>query len=447
MEVVIKFPSNFQQERSYTLNILFSYFENVQVKLIPENRNDYEMSYNNKVLTIEDHFWKDLSESAIDELWRQFPKAPKNVSVAELDASFISTYGEPLITFSDDNVLLKSDIIASSFFFLSRWEEWVSDKRDKHDRFPDDESYLIQHKLHQKPVVNEYIDFLKRILSHFSGEEISYNRSYRTFITHDVDEIYRYRPLIKWVKAIAGDLITRKDPISACKSFFKGLLSQFSKKMDDSQTFDYLMDISEKYDQQSCFYFIPGEKGEKDFRYSISSKPVVELIRYIHKRNHIIGIHPSYRSKENPNYFEEEVKRLRSIAPCDIEEGRHHYLRVNYPSGLKQWQNNDLRVDSSLGYHNYAGFRAGICYDFPVYDLDNRSEMDVIQRPLTVMEIALERDTNSYAQFKKQIVELSQVVQKYDGDMVFLWHNNNIHHPAWKKLGRHYEEIVRIIAK
>lgn len=447
MEVAVRFPANFQNERSYTLKVLFSYFKNVDLVLVPEERTDYLVSWKERTLIIEDHFWKESSENEIDQVWQNTPKNPEVLNIPELKTSFISIYGSPEIVFKDTSVHLKSDIISSTFFFLSRWEEWISNERDEHDRFPDKENYLIKHGLQRRPVVNEYIEFFRLLLSEWTSDVVEYNRKYEVYVTHDVDEIYRYRPTFKWLKAVGGDILLRKDVISAFKSFSKGLLTQFSSKFDDSQTFDYFMDISEKYNLKSYFYFIPGEKGEKDFRYSVSSTSVKNLIEHIHQRDHVIGIHPSYRSKEEPTYFEEEVRRLRGISPANIEEGRHHYLRMNFPTTINEWKKNGLKTDSSLGFSEYAGFRAGICYEFPIFNLDKRAEMEVTERPLTVMEVALEHNTDSYQQFIDQVQELASIVQKYKGDFVLLWHNNNIHHPAWKKLGCHYEDVIKCIAK
>lgn len=446
MEICVKFPESFLKERSYVLNVLFSYFENVDLVLLPENRSDYELTWADTKLFIEDHFWRDISEHSIDQLWDKHPHSPEIFTVEELNISLVSVYGAAEFIEKGLSYHLKSDIIAASFFFLSRWEEWKSKQRDEHDRFPDSENYLIKYQLHQRPVVNDYIEFLRLLINKNTYHKLIYNRSYQAFVTHDVDEIFRYKPWFKWLKATGGDLVLRKDPVSALKTFFKGLLSQFSERYDDSLTFEYFMEVSEKHHLKSHFYFIAGEKGEKDFRYSISSKAVRDLILRICDRKHTVGIHPSYRSKEKSAYFKEEVSRLREISTENIEEGRHHYLRMNYPNTLKHWQNNGLKKDSSLGFLDHAGFRAGICYEFPVYDLDQREVLDVVERPLVVMEVSLNRNTNSYAEFKDQIQELSDCVRKYQGDFVLLWHNNNIHHPAWKKLGKHYEEIIKIIA-
>lgn len=446
MEIIVRHPDNFIQERQYCIEILFGYFENIELNLIPEKRENYHICVNQFEFIIEDHFWNNLSEQNLDSLWAKTPSSPAELKLKDFKSSIITMYGNNSYL-EDDVFYLESDIIAATFFLLTRWEEWISKTRDKHDRFPDKENYLIRNGIYKRAVVNEYIDFLKELIEKNINSNIVYTTGYKAFITHDVDELYRFKPSIKWIKAVASEIILRKNPISALKVFFRGLLSNLGLSLDDSQTFDYLMDISEKNNLTSYFYFIPGESGEKDFRYSVSSKPSKDLITKINKRGHVVGIHPSYRSKEQKEYFNTEVNRLNALSSKTITEGRHHYLRMNYPETMDYWEDNQLKTDSSLGFIDHAGFRAGMCFEYPVYNLNKRQKMNLIQRPLITMEVALNRNNTSYEEFKKEIKGLVKTTRKHQGNFVFLWHNNNINHPAWIKLGKHYEEIIQIIAE
>ena len=445
MKIVVYHPINFIKERQYTLEVLFAYFKNIDLVIIPENRENYKIQVLNFQFTIEDHFWQSLPEEEIDSLWTRTPKKPKEFNYKEGNYSFTSIYGEADII-NDSEICLRSDIIGAAFFFLTRWEEWRSEIRDKHDRFPDSENFQIKHGLHKKALVNEYIDFIKEFIELNTNHKLEYSVNYKAYVTHDVDELFRFKPFNKWVKSVASEVILRKNVIGAFKMFFKGLFSNLGLRQDDSQTFDFLMDVSERNNLTSYFYFIPGEPKEKYFRYSISSIPSKNLIKKISTRNHIVGIHPSYRSKDNENYFIEELNRLKNLCPETITEGRHHYLRMNFPDTMEFWENSQLKTDSSLGFIDHAGFRAAMCYEYPIYNLKDRKKMNLTQRPLISMEVALNRNKVTYDHFKNEIKELVKTTKKHHGNFVFLWHNNNINHPAWSKLGEHYEEIIEIIA-
>src|SRR5574344_375204 len=56
------------------------------------------------------------------------------------------------------------DIFAASFYFVSRYEEYLPFRQDEHGRFPANESFLYKHKLLLKPLVNIWANLLKKKL-------------------------------------------------------------------------------------------------------------------------------------------------------------------------------------------------------------------------------------------------------------------------------------------
>lgn len=447
MEIKIEIPTSYIQERIYALERLFAYFKDINISIRSKNElNNCKIYLPNKSeITLEDHFWKDAKDIGFDFYNEQ--KIPSsittlNVEINKLNFPIVKLFGEDSIQVNQNQCNCSVDLVASTFFMLTRWEEVVSSARDEHNRFPDEEALVIKNNVHQRAIVNEYIHFLKAIIEHLSHTVIEYSNSYRCFITHDVDEIFRFRPFSKWVKTLGADLVRRKNPYEVLRTLYRGSLSYFNKYKDDSYTFDYLMDVSDKYGLKSHFYFIPGYKKEPDFRYDIRSKHLDELINKINKKNHIVGIHPSYQSMESFKYFKNEVTRLNSIAPLKIKEGRHHYLRFNIGETLLFWENCNLEVDSSIGFHNHLGFRCGFCYEFPIFDLKNRITLNLKERPLIMMDVASKREVNNEDELIKKVKELKKEILKYQGDFVFLWHNNNLKHPFWRNYAKIYEKIV-----
>lgn len=445
MHLEIQIPNNFIPERKYAINTLLSYLSNLTWNIkTGEEKNTLFLFNGEKILKIKDGFWGELDESNFDYKKLNIPKKSfkTNLDCDYFKGELICIYGDNEFTFSNGELSLNSDIFASAFFLLSRWEEYTSTDRDKFNRFPDDASFLFKNNLTDRPLVNEYIEFFGVVFSSVANEKIEVNRSYKVHVTHDVDEIYRFSPPIKFIKALAGDLIIRK----SITQFFKTLIWKLSvvigKRKDPSDTFEYLMDISEKYGLQSKFYFIPGEKGEQDFRYSISSKVVSSVIEKIKSKNHQVGIHPSLETNGDEKAFEREVSRLQKASNIEIKEGRHHYLAFQVPFTWRFWEANGLQTDSSLGYRICAGFRCGICYEFPVFDILQRKQLAITELPLTFMEVALTNIGKNPEEFLSIAIDLANTIKKYHGDFVLLWHNNNINHPFYEKYGEIYEKVI-----
>lgn len=449
MQITIEIPNNCVPERKYAIDCLLRYFEGVSWSYREINENQTHFIFQEKrFLSIQDDFWKDLVAEDFDYKKLSIPKTSSEVVIScpLYNGIIASVFGVNKFNYTNNCLTLQTDLIASTFFLLTRWEEYALPDKDMYNRFPDEASFLFKNKLTHRPLVNEYIEFLKDVFYNISGEEINYNRKYCAHITHDIDEIYRFSPLTKFFKALGGDLIIRK----SIKQFFQTTRQKirilFGSEKDPSDTFDYLMRTSEKFQLKSSFYFIPGEKKEKDFRYSISNPTVKNIIHDILERGHIVGIHPSLETNGNAKHFERELKRLTSVSGLRPKSGRHHYLAFQVPFTWRFWNENNLRTDSSMGYRTCAGFRSGICYVHPVFDILDRKQLKIEELPLTLMEVALAHAKVSPEKFETITEELAKTVKKYQGDFVLLWHNNNINHPYYKKYGKLYEKIISTIA-
>lgn len=63
-------------------------------------------------------------------------------------------YGEDklIIDRNSKTIVCGIDIFASSFFMLTRWEEYVNKKRDNHNRFPASESLAYKFGFLNRPI-------------------------------------------------------------------------------------------------------------------------------------------------------------------------------------------------------------------------------------------------------------------------------------------------------
>ncbi len=453
MKITVSLPANHYNSRKYTCEVLFMYFKDVHLEFeVDEQTEIYKFKLDNgKELHIHDF------TAACDENFAQistpYPgEIPKidQVQFATLEIDneslpYVSLFGQPGFESFENKFHLHTDIIAGSFFMLSGFEEFMQPEvKDEHGRFSDEASLAVQAEFTHRPVVNEYIEMLRRIMSKLRDKPFAYLREYRTFVTHDVDEIYRLRPLSKAMKRLGGDLLVRRNLKEAFITLKQTVLSFLTVQKDPADIFDYFMDVSEKYGLYSHFYFICGRPGEEDFQYDIDSPKVKNIIQNIRSRRHHIGFHASYGTPGDFNQFTTELKRLQKVCGSDqkITEGRQHFLRLRIPDVWQDWDNAKLKVDSSMGYHNYWGFRRGICYEYPVFDLAKGEKLNLLERPLIVMEVALKRQFPDPKDFKNQFFEAVNTVRKYDGDFVLLWHNSNINHPYWREHAAFYEELV-----
>ncbi len=321
------------------------------------------------------------------------------------------------------------DVFAATFFMLTRWEETASPDRDRHGRFPAEGSVAWKQGFLQRPVVNEWADWLWNSLLRLGWKGEQKQRKFKISLSCDVDH-----PLLWWsatdrIKTLAGAIFKRKNLPEAAY----WLKNHIFQSKDPYDVFDDWFDLLEQHNHSAQFNFMGERPRSSDCWYPVSHPFVRQLMQKIADRGHKIGFHPSYESFDHPDLFQRELDSLRTIAPIEISAGRQHYLRFAAPRTWNSWEAAGLREDSTLGYPEAEGFRCGICHDFPVFDTLQRKMLRLREKPLIAMDVTLAQyRPYSPEQAFSQLMQLRREVEKYGGDFTLLWHNSSWNTPAWE---------------
>ncbi len=435
---------DFETEKKYVFDFLFKYYFKTDYNISYHEKHEYCLKFGNKRITIEDSFFFALPPNQLLNKKAIPTKAETIRTDLAPENNLKLLFGNKKTEISSDKAYIGIDLIGSIFFLLTLYEEMLSeDLKDEHSRFDESRGYLRKMKLHRNPLVNEYSEYLWNVLSYmgYKGKRIS--RSFKTFLTHDVDYFARYDCPSKYIKAIGGDIFRRR----SLKAFYNTNKDFFGKtfknQKDSYDTFDFLMDISDEKELKSHFYFIPGKKGDPDYRYNINDDCVTKAIKNILSRGHIVGIHPSYSTYNNVQQFNLELGRLKELHP-NISEGRQHYLRFENPITWEIWDSLGLKTDSSIGYHSDVGFRAGVCCEYPVYSLTKRKQLNLTERPLIIMDGSLRKISHDKDILLETCNEVISKVKKYNGDLVILWHNNNLAVNEWEGWDKFYKQLIEL---
>ena len=144
------------------------------------------------------------------------------------------------------------------------------------------------------------------------------------------------------------------------------------------------------------------------------------------------------------------ANRSKSLGPrCDEEEiqqptlgGRQHYLRWKTPTTAQLWEANGLSYDTTLYYSEHAGFRCGTCHEYPMFDLANKKQLKLRQRPLVVMESTIIANALLDCNDKtlEQIQRYKQICYQFKGNFTLLWHNSGLENQAAKDM---YCKIIK----
>jgi len=151
-------------------------------------------------------------------------------------------------------------------------------------------------------------------------------------------------------------------------------------------------------------------------------------------RGHEIGLHTSYNSFRSTDQVKKEFERLISVAEkegiCqDVWGGRQHYLRWEAPTTWRAWEEAGLDYDSTLTFADHVGFRCGVCFEYPVYDILQRKPLALRERPLIVMEGSMlggQYMRLSHEKSLSLIQKLAETCKMFNGDFTLLWHNSSL---------------------
>ncbi len=331
---------------------------------------------------------------------------------------------------NEDNGAFGFDPFAASFYLVSRYEEYLPHKKDRHGRFEADQSFAWKHGFLHKPVVDYYALMLRDVLME-KYPSLEMPRQQFTFIpTYDVDVAFAYKGRTM-IRNVLGSLR------SLSKLDFYSLLQRLrvilDREKDPYDTYDFQLDLYKKTGIKAYYFFLCGDYGPYDRNVAFFSRQFFLLIKKLGDYAHI-GIHPSYASHDEPGLLENELRRLSGITYFDIQYSRQHFLRLQLPNTYQELLKHDIGYDFSMGYVSQPGFRAGISRPYPFYDLSQEQETPLTIVPLVVMDGTL-RD---YLGLKpdeawKLVKKLMEETIRVNGTMTTLWHNDSLaDQDAWK---------------
>ena len=451
--LTISIPNNFLPERRYIISVLISEFLGLDCRIAEKDGQDYVIRLeNNGKLIVRDHFFSRLEEGTSYLSRELIPrKAVFTMNTFSPDADLPVIYGSDEFSVSGNLIVCGIDIFASSFFMLTRWEECADTTRDDHDRFPAAASLAGRSGFLDRAVVNEYVEMLWNMLRHLGYRGERKQREFRTLVSHDVDApfLHALKSFPVAMRQAGGDLVKRLDPALAAGNLAAWVLALRDERRDPLYTFDTIMELSEKKNLTSTFFFIadhsdPEHDGDYDLRHPLLRR----LMRNIRSRGHEIGVHFSYGTFRSASQTEKEYGMLRkACADEGISQNtwgsRQHYLRWETPDTFGNLDQAGIDYDSTLSYADAAGFRCGTCYEYPVFHVRDRRRLNLKERPLLVMECTvideryMKLGTGEEAfSFMKGIKDMCR---RFSGDFTLLWHNTRFCDYREKNL---YEQML-----
>lgn len=439
--VEITCPNNNIEERKYIIDVLFGYLGIEPLIDFDDSAVGYIVVYGQKRIEIKDDFFIRFSDKLSYFDVNNIPSRTKSLQCG-MKFEPVIIYGDDTYRQTNDTIYCGLDIFASAFFMLTRWEERVIEKKNNLGRCDEDELLSVRNNFFKRPIVNEYVGLLGRMLESIGFVVRSNNGEYQeVLLTHDVDRAY-----LSGVFELLQNtqrMITSGDSRKAFTIIGRYVRYRI-RGVQPFSSFNDIMSYSDKYGFKNSFFFKACEQGEKGYTYSVRDTIVQKQLENIQSGGHIIGFHPSENTVDSRPRFDLELSRLRSIAKAEVRGGRSHQLRYSEQS-LEAWSENNLGYDSGCGFQFYNGFRAGICYPYPMFNIEARKVLKLSQKPFIIMDSVWLRNKSEPDEFYREAVELFDIVMRYNGTICMNWHSNMINTIEMDSVRSVYYKLVDYI--
>jgi peptidoglycan/xylan/chitin deacetylase (PgdA/CDA1 family) len=311
------------------------------------------------------------------------------------------------------------DEVAEAFFHLARIEE-LSGRKDEHGRFAGAASCLDP--------LDPPLERLRRRL----GLEPPRWRGARfaVALTHDVDVPWRWtrRAVIGSAARLKSHVLARRRGAAVREArALAGLPLHKLRRTDPNWRFEALLDAERERDASSTFFVLAGYGDPHDG----PSPEVYErlrprLVRTIVQRGGEVGLHGSYRAAHEPALVARERHELAALG-AEVRGQRYHYLRVDPHANLAPLSRLGFRYDTTLGFPDTPGFRAGIAQPFRAWDLAADLPLDLVEIPLAAMDVTLGESRYlglSARQAERRLFALLDFAAEHGGGFSVLWHTD-----------------------
>jgi len=337
-------------------------------------------------------------------------------------------FGSPQVKRIDNKIIVEADIIASSFFLLSRYEEFVrTDAIDMHGRA--DGRQMLQYRAGfiDRPIVDEYSDMLLSWLQ-ATGHIVSLPSEGfgRIFLTHDIDSIGLYQDWRGVLRGLYNAIVKRNISLKTV------LHSIVDEKSDPAYTFDWLIEEDRRVPYAEIVFFVKAlhhSLGYDRPHYNINSRKLQKILSLLHSKQCTIGLHSSYGAFSSPSEIKREHTALCRSSEQSVRYQRSHYLTILPPDAPHHYVEAGITDDFTLGFAAVAGFRLGTCRPVRWINPATLAIEPITLHPLTIMEGSLSNSNYmnlSYEQALEYSRKLIEEVRRHRGELVLLWHNTSV---------------------
>lgn len=325
---------------------------------------------------------------------------------------------------------LPFDIFSSSFFMLTRYEEYLPHVKDETGRFMASESLAFKEGFLHQPIVDIWAYIFKgKLLDAFPEMDFPQKK----IIIHPVIEAaqpyaYKQKGIFRSVVGYFDSLVQGK---------FLNIINRtqviLGLKRDPLDTFKWIVNKSNRSNFRLTIFFLLGNALSFNESMNTHRQKFKLLIKYVSDYKDV-GLIFSFNALSNYDILKSEKRRMEEITNRSLSSSMNSEFLVNLPDIYRHLVELEVNRDFTMVFRNTVGFRAGTCTPFLFYDLDYEIKTPLVVHPAAMTTFAFHK---KYASDIEKIVNaMIAEVENVNGTFTMIFSNKDFSSEESNKIWR-----------
>jgi hypothetical protein len=295
--------------------------------------------------------------------------------------------------------------------------------------------------LTEEPWVDRWMFRLLGALPRLRSAVDSLSAQARIWLTHDLDNLAKWRP-----RSVAGQIL--RTPMDLARGRFAPLAKAWSEMGRRALTGRDPYDVMDKVLQletgrRSANFFLANGRDHLFHRYDLARPRFRRVMLDCLQQGMDVGLHGQVHFIADAAAIRAEKTKMERLAGAPISLNRQHYLRWDPAATFAGLEAAGIKVDSTLGYNDAPGFRAGTAFPYLWFDCRTDQPTRLLEVPLILGEFQF-YDPRSFdaVAVRRTLENYLEAATRQGGVFTVLFHNNYFHESEFPGQGAIYAELL-----
>ena len=280
----------------------------------------------------------------------------------------------------------------------------------------------------EEPWVDRWMFRLLGLLPRFRDPVNALPSQARIWLTHDLDNLAKWRP-----RSVAGQIL--RTPVQLVRGRFRPLARAWSEiavraltGRDPYDVMGRVLAMETEKARRSANFFLANGRDHLFHRYDLAKPRFRRVMRECIGKGMDVGLHGQVHHIADPAAIAGEARKLAALAGRPVALNRQHYLRWDPSATFAGLEAAGIRVDSTLGYNDSPGFRAGTAFPYPWFDCAAGRATRLLEVPLILAEFQF-YDPQAFdgEAVRRTLRHYLEAATRQGGVFTVLFHNQYFH--------------------